>query len=1493
MLHHDSDAGDGSRTVGSVLVVGAGIAGMQAALDCADAGFKVYLLEQQPSIGGNMAKLDKTFPTNDCAMCMISPKLVETGRHLNIEIISYADLMKVEGEAGDFTVRVRRRARFVDEEKCNGCGDCEQVCPARLENGFDERLSARTAIYRLYPQAIPNVFTIAKQGVSPCRLNCPDGVNAQGYVALIAQRKYEEALALIRETNPLPGSCGMVCAHPCEDACHRAQVDQPISICALKRFVFEQVEDKPGPAADVLYPQKVAVIGSGPAGLSCAYHVRQMGYEATVFEAASFAGGMLRVAIPDFRLPPAVVDRDVDFIRNTGVEIKLNTRVGTDVSFDDLNEEYDAVFVASGAPRPRELSVPGMPEESLDGKLMYAIHFLKDIKLGNDVEVGARVAVVGAGHTAWDVAVSAKRLGAQRVALIELRSEEELGGVPEDAEIAFEEGMDFHYLTTITKVNNSSDGHPDSIECTRMQAGEADESSRRKLVPVEGTEFTLPVDTLIIAIGQYSDLSFLPEEVERTQAGNVAVDDETLATNSPGIFAGGDVAFGPDVLIKGIAAGRRAAVSIDRYLKGEVLGPVQLTPAGQEAEFEEKRRAPQNRFRLFGPAGPSDREELEAIALQEAERCLACGGCCFCLECVKACKAEAVDHDMADQTLDLKVGAIVLTNGYDQFDASLKSEYGFGRYPNVVTSMQFERILSASGPYKGHLQRPSDGRVPRKIAWIQCVGSRDVSVGNDYCSSVCCMYATKEAIIAKEHENAVEPTIFYTDLRAFGKGFEGFYHRAREAAGVRFVRSQVSSLKENPENQSLIVRYIGEQGGGVVEEEFDIVVLSIGLVAHHTAGGLAELVGIDCNRFGFARSSPLEISRSTRDGVFLSGATSGPKDIPDTVMQSSAAAALCGELLQSVRGTEVTRKEHPPERNVEGQDVRIGVFICHCGTNIASVVDVEEVAAYARTLGGVVHAQNTLYTCSQDTQEMIKETIREKDLNRVIVASCTPRTHEPLFHETLREAGLNEYLFEMVNIREQCSWVHQHEHDSATGKAKALIRGGVGKAHLLEPLQLSQVGVTKAALVIGGGVSGMRASLSLGRQGFDVHLVEKEAELGGNLRHIRRSLEGHDWQEYLATTVAEVEAHARIEVYLNAEVDETAGFVGNFTTRLKGTPGELRHGVIVVATGADEWQPEDFLYGGTESVVTQRELEARIEQGLSCKSVAMIQCVGSRNEEREYCSRVCCGQAVKNALAIKERDPAATVYILYRDMRTYAFREEYYRKAREQGVMFIRFPDEQYPRVSSNGGGIALTVRDDTIGEDIELKVDLVALSAAAVPPRESNERLSELLKVPLDKDGFFMEAHVKLMPVDFANAGVFVCGLAHSPKFTDENVAQALAAAGRAARVLARDTLEVGGVVAVVDQDKCASCLTCVRECAYNGPFINADGKAEVEAAKCQGCGNCAAACPAKAIQLATFTDRQEAALVESILQEVTLGEHAHGAAADKEVKQGAALAT
>ncbi|MBF8266632.1 MAG: fumarate reductase/succinate dehydrogenase flavoprotein domain protein [Dehalococcoidia bacterium] len=1009
----------GARVVGAALVVGGGIAGMQAALDLAESGIQVYLLEKSPWIGGRMAQLDKTFPTNDCAMCIMSPRLVECSRHHNIQIISNADVVSLTGEAGDFTATIRKRARYVDEAKCTGCGICIAKCPWKTDSEFNLGLSKRKAIYTPFAQAVPNV---------------------------------------------------------------------------------------------------------------------------------------------------PFIDTDL---------------------------------------------------------CMY-----------------------------------------------------------------FKRGT--------------------------------------------------------------------------------------------------------------------------------------------------------------------------------------------CKACVMFCELGAIDLGQQDQYMELEVGAVILAPGSDIYDAGLSEEFGFGRYPNVLTSLQFERLLSAAGPTQGSILRPSDGVEPRKIAWFQCVGSRDQE--HPYCSAVCCMYATKEAMLAKEHlPPGAEFTIFLMDLRAFGKGFDAYFQRAQEE-GIRYVRCRASALTEVPGSKSLLLQYENERGE-LLTEEFDMVALSVGMTAPKGVSELAAATGVALNSFGFGDSSPSTPLETSRPGVYLCGTFRGPKDIPDSVTEASGAAGEVQRLLASGRGTLVSPKEFPAEMSQVGEEPRVGVFVCHCGSNIAGVVDVEEVARRARELPGVVYTDHVMFACSTDSLKAMREAIVEHRLNRVVMASCSPRTHEPLFQENVREVGLNPYLYEMANIRDQCSWVHGDRHDEATDKARKLVAMAVARSCHLEPLYKLPQGLSDRALVVGGGVAGMTAALSLAEQGFPVVLVERESQLGGLLLEHDTLSSGRDSREQVSQLVERVQANQNVEVLTDSQVVSSIGFVGNFKTRVASrsdpTQRLVEHGVTIIATGGREYRGDEHLLGQHPGVVTMGDLEKALKSDdprlRQAKRIVVIQCVGPWDEQPFYCSRVCCTVTMKNILRLKEINPSCQVVVLYKDIRTYGAREEMYTEARRAGAIFVRYTDDDQPVVQAAGEALEVSFTEPSLGERLTLAADLLVSSNALVPSAGAEE-LSRVFKVPLGREGFFQEAHSKLRPVDFASDGAFLCGVAHYPKSVEEAIIQGKAAAARACRVISQDELMVGGVVASVEEEKCTACLTCVRICPYNVPIIR-DGVAIIEAAACQGCGICVGECPAKAIQLLHYRDDQVLAKIEGLVELMAAG--------------------
>lgn len=1005
-------SGNGSKPkVGAVMIVGGGISGMQAALDLANSGFKVYIVEENPSIGGRMAQLDKTFPTNDCSMCMISPKLIEVGKHLNIELLTYSEVDSIEGEEGNFTVKVLKKARMVNMDKCTGCGTCQEKCPSKTDSEFDMGLAKRKSIFSPFPQAIPNVPVI------------------------------------------------------------------------------------------------------------------------------------------------------------------------------------------------------------------------------------------------------------------------------------------------------------DTTKC---------------------------------------------------------------------VF----------------------------FLKGK------------------------------------------------------------CKACEKFCLTEAIDFEQKDEIVEVQVGSIIAAPGFKPYNPNfIEGDYGYNRMANVITSLEFERILSASGPFQGQVMRPSDGQHPVKVAWIQCIGSRKPEICKDYCSSVCCMYATKQAIIAREHDEKIQPTIFYMDIRAFGKGFERYYQSAKDKFGVEYIKAMPTPMVREKDNGNIVLEYTDDSGIKTYAE-YDMVILSVGLEPSLATKELAETLDIELDQFGFCKTDELKPGQTSKPGIYASGVFNAPMDIPESVQNASGAAFLASQPIVEARGTQVTDKQYPPEKDFSGQDPRIGVFICRCGTNIARVVDVPEMAEYAKTLPNVVYADEAIYACSTDTQAKMSQLIEEHGLNRMVVASCSPRTHEPLFQDTCREAGMNKYLFEMANIRDQCSWVHATHIPEANDKARDLVRMAVARAATLEPLHESRAPLTRTGLVIGGGAAGMTAALGLASQGFETVLVERQAELGGNMRDIYYTHEkDSDPQTVLTELIQQIEKEPNLTLYLNAEVKNIAGYVGNYKSTIRTESGdvEYEHGIMIVATGGSEYHPEgEYLFGESDKVVTQHKFEEKLAKSeidaASLNSVVMIQCVGSREDPNMYCSRVCCTHAVKNALKLKETNPGLNIYVLYRDMRTFAMKELVYEEARRQGVLFIKYDVNEKPEVTEENGQLKVKTFDPVMDDEILIPADLLVLSAA-IRPQGDAAALGSKLKVPLNQDNFFMEAHMKLRPLDFVNEGMFMCGLAHAPKFLSESIAQARGAVSRAVTILSQPYLMTGGVISEVDEDKCVACLTCVRACPFGVPKFGDRNAVVIEAAACQGCGICASVCPRKAINVLNYKDEQVAA--------------------------------
>ena len=1491
---------------GSVLVIGGGIAGIQSALDLADAGFKAYIVDRGLSIGGTMTQLDKTFPTNDCAMCILAPKLVYTGRHENIRIITNAEVTGINGEVGDFHVTITKHPRFVDLEKCNGCGDCVEHCPVKMASDFDEGLALHKAIYQPFPQAIPNVFAIAKnEGVSPCKLACPAGLNVQGFVALASQEKFAEAYELIREAIPLPGSLGRICYHPCENDCNRKDIEEPISICRIRRFIADYIYDHPEVLdeyrkkredklknknmveADVKRgkEQKVAIIGAGPAGLTAASDLAHRGYKVTIFEREKYNGGMLRYGVPDYRLPREYLRKEIHLLAERGgIDFKNNQKFGKDFTLKDLKSQgFKAIFLAIGAHKSRSLKIECSP--GLDSHILHGVEYLAQLNremIAPDYFKGKDIVVIGGGNVAMDSARTTRRLGG-KITIAYRRSLKEMPAHKEEIQQAQEEGIEFNFLINPTKFYKKEKGT--YLECVKMELGEPDESGRRRPIEIKDSAFDLNCDYVIFAIGQEVETTDLERNhIEVTKAGLISVDPITLQTLEEGIFAGGDAITGPASAVEAISAGHEAAISIDRYLNNEDM------KAGREKKEQKKAEIPNE-----APRFPLPREYPALLPLEEriksfvevdqgftkdqmvreAQRCLNCAGCCECLQCVLYCGRDAIDHKMIETTETIDVGAVIVSPGFTEYTPPKADSYGYHVYPNVLTSIEFERMLSASGPYKGHIQRISDEKPPKKIAWLQCVGSRDESCDRKYCSSVCCMYATKEAVIAKEHQPGVETHIYFMDMRSFGKDFDKYFERAKDEHGVVYRRCRIPRVEQDRDTKNLIIRYV-DNDGTLRKETYDMVVLSVGLQPCNALSDLSKILEINLNEYGFVETDPFSPILTSRDGIYASGTVTEPKDIPESVTQASAAAAESAKAIAEMRGTEIVEKLYPEERNVKQEFPCIGVFVCHCGINIAGVVDVKKVVDYAKTLPNVAYSDDSIFTCSQDSQEKIKEKIKEFNLNRVVIASCTPRTHEPLFQDTLRQAGLNPHLFEMANLRDQNSWVHRSDPKSATDKAIDAVRMAVSKAADLYSVQHLQIPVVHSALVIGGGIAGMQSALSVADQGYDVFLIEKEPELGGHLKDIYLGINEEKPQEFLKTAIAQTESHPKIKVLKSTMVESVTGYVGNFKTKLKSkdknVPTEIEHGVVVVATGGLPYKPKEYHYSKNENIITQTDFEKDLFEDKpylkKLKEVVMIQCVGSRNDDRPYCSRICCSQALKNALKLKEINPDVAVYVLYRDIRTYGFREDIlYQKARKKGVLFIKYDEDKEPEVKIDDGKINVKTIEQILGRELHLHPDKLVLSTGIVP--QDNAVLAQQLKVPLNEDKFYSEAHVKLRPIDFSADGIFLCGLAHSPRFIEESILQAKAAGARAATILSKEYLETKGNVARVISRNCAGCKLCVEICPYDAITFDEEKKiVVVNEILCQGCGACSALCPSGVSQQNTFTKRQIMSMVDACLE-------------------------
>ena len=841
------------------------------------------------------------------------------------------------------------------------------------------------------------------------------------------------------------------------------------------------------------------------------------------------------------------------------------------------------------------------------------------------------------------------------------------------------------------------------------------------------------------------------------------------------------------------------------------------------------------------------------------EKCTRCG------DCVKKCPTGAIQFEQKESKRQIQVGAIILSTGFEEFDPRLATQYGYRRYPNVITSIGLERILSPGGPSYGELIRPSDSRPPASIAFLQCIGSRDSR--RDYCSSACCMFAIKEATLIKQKWPQTDAQIFFMDMRAFGKGYHRYYEHARDELGVQFTRCRVPVVKEDPRNHDLLLTVTSEEGLPV-RRQFEMVVLSVGQTPAPEFSELCQALGVETNRWGFCQTRPFSKVETLQEGIYVCGSAGGPKDIADTMVEAGAAAGEAAKWL-SPPATRPVKKE-PVEKPTSEEAPKTAVFLCGCGGEIAPLLDLESVAEYVGKLPGVVHVETMPYLCRSEAFEAVGKGVKEHKGNRLVLGACTYISGQML-DELTGKVRLDPALVRVVNLREEVIWVHRDQSANALAKAKSMLAMAVEGVRQQEFRPTSPIAVTPDAVVIGGGMAGMAAALSIARHEIEVNLVEKLSEPGGNLKDIYSTLESGDTQALLRDTVEQVRKSPRIHLHMESEVVEASGYAGNFRVGIRGKDESINTvaaGAIVVATGGEEYHPAEYLYGQNEKVLTQPELEKRLFAGEldpgGLRSVVMVQCVGSREKDRPYCSRVCCSQALKNALKLKELNPGIEVNVLYRDMMSYGFREEHYTRAREKGVRFIRYELDSKPEVKQDGERLTVEIIDSALGGTLRLEPDLLVLSTGVIP--NDNRALADILAVELDEDGFFQEAEEKFRPVDFVKDGIYVCGLAHSPRGVEETIAQARAAARRAVSLLTSKQLKAGRAISETVQRQCRKCEMCISVCPYGARAMDEEtDEIVVREALCQGCGACVVACPSGAAKIRGFRDRQVFSLIDA----------------------------